>query len=511
MWSSDESRTAVSLTPAPDAPADRVSALLWRRLPNRSARVSSGLAGVLADGRHFGAVRFAGWLTPAAALVIGFIVGRSHVLFTYITSLPVMASVLVVGMQGGALGLWTLVGYIIGDLLNPAQDDLIKVTIGSVGPADRWAQYYYPQMLSYAVLGLLVVINPLAARTIGASVRFAKGPTAWAASALVTAAAAAFLSYLWARTAQYLIRPLWTLRDGISAVPPLTLQPLKDHAIVLALAGGVAGLVGVAVEAVITLRLPVRVRALTPAPRPAASLRSLILAAPVKGIVAAAIMTGVLEHWSTAVNFAAGVAAVELIRTVVMPRIPVVPGLLERVPLVVRLAAAMVLAYEVTSGYVYDSVLTFHVDFTPLVIAAFVGYAVAAVLFPGPVRPPRPVRPGRRRGRSAVRAHPAVFVVPFAAAWWTANARPAFADDCSGFSDCSLSTKGAMWATAGLFGLGAGAFLAKSPQRAGAPPRKRRRTTWRSSPRSCRRAVRTSARSARTPRRSRTRSTRPRR
>ena len=321
------------------------------------------------------------------------------------------------------------------------------------------AQYYFPQLLSYAVLGLLVVVNPLAARAIGASVRFAKSPIAWVASAVVTAVAAASLSYLWARSAQYLIRPLWTLRDDISAVPPLVLQPLKDHAAVLAWAGGVAAFGGVAIEAVITLRLPLRVRALTPAPRGAPSMRSLIVAAPLKGIVAAAMMTGVLEHWSAGFTFAAAVTAVELVRTVLMPRMPVVPGVLERIPVVLRMVAAMIIAYGVTKGYIYHSALAFRLDFTPLVIGAFVGYAVAAVVFPGPVRPNRPVRLFRRRG-TAVLGHPAVVVVLVAIFWMTASARPAYADDCSGFSDCSLSQKGAMWATGGLFGLAAGAILA---------------------------------------------------
>lgn len=137
-------RSLTSLTPSgeassgADAGVDRVSAFLWRRLPNRLAVLSSKLADVFADGRHFGTMRFVGWLAPFTALVTGFIAGRNHDMFTFITSLSVMAAVLAVGMQGGALGLWALGGYIIGDLQNPAQDDLIRVTIGNFGLGDRW-------------------------------------------------------------------------------------------------------------------------------------------------------------------------------------------------------------------------------------------------------------------------------------------------------------------------------------------------------------------------------------
>ncbi|MEP6599961.1 MAG: hypothetical protein ABJB98_11020, partial [Actinomycetota bacterium] len=185
----------------------------------------------------------------------------------------------------------------------------------------------------------------------------------------------------------------------------------------------------------------------------------LLIAAPLTALVATAIMTGVLERWGPALTFAAAVTAVELIRTVVLPRIPVLPRLLERIPLLLRVAAAMGVAYVVADRYIRpETTTTFRQGFTPLVIGAFIAYAISAVLFPGPVRPHRPVAPVKRR--RPVLAHPAVFVFLFAAAWWTASSRPAFADDCSGFSDCSLSEKGAMWATGGAFGLAAGAMAA---------------------------------------------------
>ncbi len=436
-----------------------MSAWWWRRLPNRVSRISPAVGGLLGDGRHFGAVRQIGWLIAAAALVGGYVVGRTQSEFTYIGLLPVMIVLVSIGMLGAALGVWALVGYIAGDLLNPVQDALIAVTIDNYDFPTRLAQFYYPHALSYAVLVLLMVINPQAARAVGASIRLTRGPIAWAASAVVTAATAAFLSYLWGLSAQYLLRPLWTLRDGIQAVPVATLAPLNDHPTALAWAAGTAALVGVAMQAGITLTRPDRVRSLTPAPRATPPLASVLIGAPIKAALATALMTGVLEHWSRALLFAAGVTVVELLRTVVLPAVPVLPTMLERIPLLLRIAAAMGVAYVVTDRYIRPAMVTYREDFTPLVVAAFVAYAIAAVLFPGPVRTRRPARQNRRRPATPT-VRPVVIVLILVAAWWSLNLPPAYADDCSGFSDCSLSQIGAMWATGGLFGLAAGAMLA---------------------------------------------------
>ncbi len=155
-------------------------------------------------------------------------------------------------------------------------------------------------------------------------------------------------------------------------------------------------------------------------------------------------------------------------RLVVVPLIPVYPGVIRRVPLLLRIAACAMVSYLLSSIIVQPYVDRGQATFTPLVVAIFGSFVAAALLLPGRGwdRDGRAGGPaahvtGQRPSAAGPAPPPAAGPdqtgsVAFTALAWTRRlaglsagvgvllvglASPAAADNCSGLSDCSFGVK----------------------------------------------------------------------
>jgi hypothetical protein len=151
------------------------------------------------------------------------------------------------------------------------------------------------------------------------------------------------------------------------------------------------------------------------------------------------------------------VTAILIARIELVPRVPVWPTLVRRVPLLLRIGVCVVASYVMTSVIVEPAVKRSETSFSPLLVTVLASLVVAALLLPGPPPgtsrtgtatddgrahtppPPDPASARPTNARSRHRTVPAV--IGLITAIILLDTTPAYADNCGGLTDCSVGVK----------------------------------------------------------------------
>lgn len=366
--------------------------LLWRTLPERARRVSVLLAAIIGDGAYLRAWPPIAAIVPPALLVIGLLIGADHDHETYTYSLALLTLLAVIAGFGAALGFWTWLGYVLGDLLLFDRSPYPTVFAGST---DR---VYIPILISYALLGALLMFTPI----IATGFRFRATRAMPRSSGWVTGGAFAFqaviqsmLTYSWAQSTAFLIRPFWSYQDSFPDIAAIT--PLQQHSGRLALATG-AAVVARGALTVWSLRAGPRTdgakRERAVQTRPARRPVPVWIRVPLTAIGMTVLASGLLSGFRQGILVATLLAVILMVRAVVVPRIPVWSTMIRRVPLLVRAAFATWFAYLLAKHFVVPEADRGTVAFTPVVTSIVWSAGITAFLLPpehrGERRRPKP-------------------------------------------------------------------------------------------------------------------------
>lgn len=374
----------------------------WVSLPRRALRVSRPLAFDLADGHYLSAFpAVAAWATPVAAaagLAFGaFTLGYER---AFSESLTLVLVGTLLGYLATHLGLVFVGAFALGDFLLGQRTWRMEGRFFEQGLLEEGLvagilRIRLPMLAGYLVLAALVVLLPKLVRGLLSDL---PGATSLpeAAAFVVAGLLSLILVFvgvrLWAEAAAVLVRPLYTWQD--LRVDPAAVAPLQERggwvvwtAVLTTLAriGAVAGVWrspslrrrlqgterGLAEPTAETVspwsdRVPSLARAVV-----AAATITLMLAGLVESVVVAALLFG---EFVVLRLLAAGV---------IPPRLDAWRSLVARVPILARLAVALLVVETVRDLFASQDDRTF----TRLAVYVLVSVAVVYLLVPGPPRP----------------------------------------------------------------------------------------------------------------------------
>jgi hypothetical protein len=465
---------------------DALVTLLWVRLPAAARRVSFTLALLLADGAYLRAWPPLGAGVPVAGAGLGVLVALALRVFDvgplYTYSFLGVALLLLVGGLGAGAGVWTWLGFTLTDLVIGDRAALpgFRPYYGG-GPEYVLTRGWVPLLVAYLLLFGLVAFVPLVSHAFAlrseVAVGRAQADLAPLAGGLTYVVVLAAFTYGWAQAVPFLVRPVWSFAGLVPDIAAV--QPIQSHTVGL---GAVAGLTGAA-RAVLTVMARPRLRRLPVAPALVAPGRGVpstgrrLAGAAAQAAVLTLLLSGLLANVAVALVFLALIFGTLVLRTVVVPALPVWPDLVRRVPVLLRVAACALVAYAMTSVVVEPAVRAGERSFTSLVIAVLASLLLSVFLLPGPPprrsaaervggpppapphpsppappvppppAPPAPGAPPPRWGRLRLPVAAATALVA-GLAGALIPATPAFADNCSGLSDCSFGVKVALVAGA---------------------------------------------------------------
>lgn len=384
---------------------------LWASLPGRIWRRTPSLGLILADG---------GWLRawPGVALAgpaVGFLLGafrggwRPEHEVTYGYSLLWLLVLLVVALSGCGVALWTWLGFILADLLvfdhPPVRPEQL---FGDPSLTDQVRQFLLPHLVSYLLLGVLLLGTPLIALVARGSVigllSAAPGRVRIGFGATAAAVAAGLHAGLWTQAYPFLIRPVWTWRDRFSSVDPAGIQPIQENPLWLgfpaaAAAAGWAVLSFVALQRITGQRYQ-------PIARPQADSHPVwsVAGTVLKAGLVTLLLGGIMPRWWHGLITFVVLLAAFLAQQQLLPRTPAARWWTATLPAALRLAIAVAVAWVIAwqiSTTAYDerfgrTVITTDA-FDPLLWAIVAGIAVVALLLPA-VRGGQQVAPAERPG-----------------------------------------------------------------------------------------------------------------
>jgi hypothetical protein len=365
--------------PGADSSLARAPALaLWRRLPEAVARVSGTLRVLLRDGDYLLSWPVAATLAPPVALALGLLLGAVHPGPVYASSLAVVLAFAAIGGLGAALGCLSLLGYAVGDLA-------LHQHAGGGSVADTLLRTDAAALVTYLVLAGLVVAAPLVATA--ARQRLQRLMRAGTARLVVGFALAAVvqgaLAYFWGQAAAFLIRPLWSFWNAgpdAGAVGTLRGDGGWIALVTVVAVAGRAALVLLARRHPVLPASPPRVRFRLPRRWPwpvAVALRAAVFTLLLSGLIGTPL--------GAALVFAL-LVGVDLLRCRVVPALAAYVRLVERVPLVLRVAVCSLVGYLMAVAVAQPAAARGTTSFLPLVLSVLPALLVATFLCPARVR-----------------------------------------------------------------------------------------------------------------------------
>ncbi|MEU5853488.1 hypothetical protein [Saccharopolyspora shandongensis] len=377
-----------------------VADFVWVHLPAAVSRLSVTLGFALRDGDYLRAWPPAAIVMPPAALLVGALLGAVHPGPTYTFSAIAIGVLAVVAGLGAGLGCWAWLGFVLADLFLGNRSTLPGFAGYGFG-TQRLMQGYLPLAVSYLVLAVLLVLAPVLARGLAlrttAVLRAHRGVARTVELAL-SAVLFAVLTYAWTQATAFLIRPLWSF----SGETPTTaaIQPLQQHAVALAVAAFCAGACRGALAMLAADRAPI-----TPTSprqdRGHSSARTILRIAtvPIQAAFLTLLMAGLIASPSQGTLVWLALCVILYARLLLIPRIPVYPALIRRIPLLARLAVAVALSYLLATLLVEPAAQRGETSFVSTLVVLLLSLAAASLLMPAP--PPTPTtRPAHPTGPS---------------------------------------------------------------------------------------------------------------
>jgi hypothetical protein len=335
----------------------RLERFWWGRTPRALSRISPVVAAAAFDGAYLVGWRLVGAIAPLVALGLGLALGAVHPPdggYTFTSSLLLTAVLLGVGGFGSGIGLWLVVGFAVGDFaLFP---HLANETIGlrcaviDCTIVDEILKVRAPLLISYVLLAEGTVLVPFVATAVRAAglrlaARFVTPGLPLGVG--LQAVAQGALSFLWASSLAFALRPLWSF---FGDQPPVgEVQPVQDAVVVLGLVGATVGGLRVALEYAAIRRAEGVRRFQELAAIAIAGAKGARLPFPI-GVVLVAVLTsavaaGLVESWLGAAVMLAALIGIGLIRARLTRVVPLAGAVVRRVPLIVRLLFGAAIAF----------------------------------------------------------------------------------------------------------------------------------------------------------------------
>lgn len=356
--------------------------------------MSRGLAFSLADGHFLAATSRTGSWAPPAVLLTGLVAGAGTIGYERVPTeaLWIVLTACAAGFLATHLGLVFVAGLATGDFLL-GQRVWFASRLGGLldeGLLAGLVRIRLPMLIGYALLAALAVYLPRLARSLLADLpRADRLPWqgAFAVAGVLNIVVVAVGARLWAEATAVLVRPLFTWRGARPAAEAVVTLQEQGGWVVLAAVAATIVRFAVLLWAHADTGRAGRVRAAEEAlagrdGRTPAVER----AGPVTRSVAAAagttlILAGVIEAWWVAgVTFAVFLVLRLVRHGVIPPRLQRWRHVAARVPVLLRLAVALVVVDTLRRLFVDESAATF----TPLALYVTGAVVVLYLLLPGP-------------------------------------------------------------------------------------------------------------------------------
>lgn len=383
----------------PPTPVQRLSDALWIGVPLHARRFSAWLAVSTVDGLHLAVRPVVGLLSVPAALGAGAVVGAQHPGFEdiFTESLWLLVAVAFAGAVSGTIGLYFTLGFAVGDLLL-GDHPLWNFSFRNDEALELAAQYG-SWLLSYAVLAMLAVGVPIAAKSLAAEFslpakagRAVRGTLALIAVIGITA----LLVFVWIQSAPLLVRPVFVWADVVPTVPAIA--PLQEDGGLVVAAGALGALVRVTVLLALAGRASTAIRgghapagarllALERRFDTAEPVRPLLSRAPAplrlagRALVMTTLLAGLFaELWQAALTFGVLVTA-QLLVTPLTNLVPV-NRFLHRIPRLVRLGLAVVPALLLGTAIFEHFLRQGTTSFVPFLVVTLISAVLMMLLLP---------------------------------------------------------------------------------------------------------------------------------
>lgn len=361
---------------------------LWGRFPLLARRFSRTLTAVLSDGRYIQAWPLVAVVAPLTVLALGLVLGsRDQEVYTF--SVSTMALLALVSGLGAAFGLWAWTGFVIGDLLL-RDPQASSVFLDATSPL---TQVYAPLLIAYSLLAGLLVLSPLLGSEFRAGFDRAlqrRSAASRTGGFLIQALVQGGYAVAWIHALPFLIRPIWSYRGPFAFAPTAATAPLQANGwIVVA-----AVLAGVAARETLTA-LSANRRAHNSAADVGATatstgIKTMRLPAwmlvPLKAAFITLLFSGLFTDRTQAALVGLALTAILGFRTWVMPRTGALVSSIHRVPLLVRVIAAVMAAYVLGRAIVLPAVQGGETSFSPMIVSVLLSLAIASILLPASVQ-----------------------------------------------------------------------------------------------------------------------------
>lgn len=345
-----------------------LSEFWWLRLPLKARTVSPVLAETMVDGLYLVAWRQAAALAPAAALLLGILIGWGHFGFYFVfsESMFVMVVAAIFGLMSANLGFMFLAGFIFGDFFL-----VYRPWSFPDGIVSHLLYVRLPLLIEYGLLWFLVISIPLATKALLSHLPLPKkleNRMKFAALVIGHAFLTYFLVYFWTQMVPLLIRPIFTWPGDNPPVfpsPPISfrnppveaMQPLQQNGMILVYVAVLVSIARMALQGMTAFISEIGNR-LDPFERQlltAKPVASLVARAPLAArdvlhsLWAVLMLSGMFAGWIDAALIGALIFLIQASRTGLL-RIPLGPwpAIMERLPVLLRFAAAVVIVYMVS-------------------------------------------------------------------------------------------------------------------------------------------------------------------
>ncbi|MBW4625526.1 MAG: hypothetical protein KME49_08480 [Brasilonema octagenarum HA4186-MV1] len=364
----------------------------WHHLPISVSRFSPMLAVILTDGFYLTAWRKVSAFGPPLCLLLGFLIGWFHFApgNTFTFAIWVMALMLAISSFGAGLGAWLWLGYSLGDFIlfpHLQNSDWLNFNV--------WIYLRIPLILSYILLGILLVSIPLTSKGLRRltlpgleeklpELTLTQRRIMTGIAAVIQAGLMAALVYVWTQAVPTLIRPVYTWQGN---QPPVeAIQPLQTSGQILVVVAAILGIIRVVIEYE-SLNNPSVKRqpgVLQGVLTKKASLRPfpVLIAVPIKAAFSTFMLSGILTGWQDAIIVGVLLLLAMLLRESVLIRLDTRwINQICRVPLLLRIVVAFGINYFLAVKIVevmWNSTSTF----LPIVISTILSFVVFALLIP---------------------------------------------------------------------------------------------------------------------------------
>ncbi len=395
----------------PASALNRLTRAWWVELPRRTTRLSVGSAFAVADGHFLAAYPVLGSLATPLATGTGLVIGAGTLGYarSFTESLTLILIGVALGYLATQLGVAFVAGFAVGDFVigQPKWffDSVAGDGLFDDGVLAALVRLRLPMFIGYLLFAALIVGMPVLIRNLVEGLPGLNRLPGWMAfsvAGLLNVVVVYAGVRLWAGAAPVLIRPLYTWSSNTLlfgepypsdfSVPVSAIEPLQRDGIWIVRVAVLATLLRLALLwlAWRRRRFAERMQSVETAlaqPLPdgpsAVGRVGKVRTALIVAAVTTFVLAGMIASWWVAALFFAEFLLLRLLTSDVI-RLPIEPWrrLLGRVPLLFRLAIALIVVQALAAVVLDEQAQTF----TPMALYVAGALAVFVVLMPGQPR-----------------------------------------------------------------------------------------------------------------------------